>query len=181
MPGAAHFHAIPSGDDPAVRAEAADRCATLLVRGARDRADEEVVARVVSLADTEGLETLADLWAGSPSDSEHIEAAGDLVAFAVSRKGATITTRTGYVVPSNLEVANSAVFAQPSQQPESSFIFNEGVRRAQPMPFAAAWPQLSDEVEDPLHTMFYAPVIDLDALLEAIDTRSQEILAPEEE
>lgn len=115
------------------------------------------------------------------SETEHIEAAGDLVAFAVSRKGATITTRTGYVVPSNLEVANSAVFAQPSQPPESSFIFNEGVRRAQPMPFAAVWPRLSDEVEDPLHTMFYAPVIDLDALLEAIDTRSQEILAPEEE
>jgi hypothetical protein len=69
LPGAARFHAIPAGDDPALRSEAADRCATLLVRGARDRDDEEVVARVVSLADTEGLETLADLWAGSPADS----------------------------------------------------------------------------------------------------------------
>jgi len=69
MPGEGHFHAMPAGDDPAMRAEAADRCATLLVRGARDRDDEEVVARVVSLADTEGLETLADLWAGSPADS----------------------------------------------------------------------------------------------------------------
>jgi hypothetical protein len=69
LPGAAHFHAVPAGDDPALRAEAADRCATLLVRGARDHADEEVVARVVSLADTEGLETLADLWSGSPADS----------------------------------------------------------------------------------------------------------------
>jgi hypothetical protein len=69
LPGAAHFHGIPAGDDPALRSEAADRCATLLVRGARDQADEEVVARVVSLADTEGLETLADLWAGSPADS----------------------------------------------------------------------------------------------------------------
>ena len=69
LPGAAAFHAIPSGDDPALRSEAADRCATLLVRGAHDRADEEIVERVVSLADTEGLETLADLWAGSPADS----------------------------------------------------------------------------------------------------------------
>lgn len=69
LPGAAHFDAIPVEEDPALRSEAADRCATLLVRGARDRADEEIVARVVSLADTEGLETLADLWAGSPADS----------------------------------------------------------------------------------------------------------------
>jgi hypothetical protein len=69
LPGAAHFHAIPTDDDPALRTEAADRAATLLVRGARDLADEEVVARVVALADTEGLETLADLWAGSPADS----------------------------------------------------------------------------------------------------------------
>jgi hypothetical protein len=69
LPGAAHFDAIQGGEDPAARSEAADRCATLLVRGARDRADEEVVARVVSLADTEGLDTLADLWAGSPADS----------------------------------------------------------------------------------------------------------------
>lgn len=69
MPGAAHFDALQGGEDPALRSEAADRCATLLVRGARDRDDEEVVARVVSLADTEGLDTLADLWAGSPADS----------------------------------------------------------------------------------------------------------------
>lgn len=52
-----------------MRSEAADRCATLLVRGAHDVEDEAVVARVVSLADTEGLDTLADLWASSPADS----------------------------------------------------------------------------------------------------------------
>jgi hypothetical protein len=69
LPGEAHFQALPSDDDPALRSEAADRCATLLVRGARDHADEQIVARVVSLADTEGLETLADLWAGAPADS----------------------------------------------------------------------------------------------------------------
>lgn len=69
LPGAALFHQIPADEDPAVRTEAADRCATLLVRGARGLADEEVVARVVALADTEGIETLADLWAGSPADS----------------------------------------------------------------------------------------------------------------
>ena len=69
LPGAAAFASLPGEDDPAQRSEAADRCAALLVRGARDTTDEQVVARVVSLADTQGLETLADLWSGFPADS----------------------------------------------------------------------------------------------------------------
>lgn len=72
MPGARHFEDLvggPETGDPAVRSEAADRCATLLVRGAHSSDDEAVVARVVRLAETEGLEALADLWSGSPADS----------------------------------------------------------------------------------------------------------------
>jgi len=72
MPGSASFEAIEDSDpatDPAVIAEAADRAAIALVRGARDHADEALVSRVVHLADTEGLDTLADLWAGAPADS----------------------------------------------------------------------------------------------------------------
>lgn len=69
LPGAGHFEALTGDVDPAARTEAADRCATLLVRGAHDTHDEEVVARVVHLADSEGLDTLADLWSGSPADS----------------------------------------------------------------------------------------------------------------
>src|SRR4051812_13571750 len=72
LPGAASFEAIESSDpaaDPALIAEAADRAAIALVRGARDQADEALVSRVVHLADTEGLETLADLWAGAPPES----------------------------------------------------------------------------------------------------------------
>ncbi len=72
MPGAGHFEAIEStthGADPALLAEAADRAATALVRGARDQADQDLVSRVVHLADTEGLETLADLWSGAAPDS----------------------------------------------------------------------------------------------------------------
>jgi hypothetical protein len=69
LPGAGRFEAIPADVDPASRSEAADRSATLLVRGARDTADEAVVARVVHLAETEGLDTIADLWSASPPDS----------------------------------------------------------------------------------------------------------------
>src|SRR5436190_8826659 len=69
LPGDRAFHEIPGDADPATLSEAADRAAHALVRGARDQADEALVERVVHLADSEGLETLAELWAGAPADS----------------------------------------------------------------------------------------------------------------
>jgi len=69
FPGAKHFEEIEGAVDPATLSEAADRAAAALVRGARDQADEALVARVVHLADSEGLETLAELWSGSAADS----------------------------------------------------------------------------------------------------------------
>ncbi|SDR88692.1 hypothetical protein SAMN04488570_0644 [Nocardioides scoriae] len=69
LPGARHFESIEGTTDPATLSEAADRAATALVRGARERGDEELVARVVHLADQEGLETLAELWSGAAADS----------------------------------------------------------------------------------------------------------------
>jgi hypothetical protein len=69
LPGDGVFDDLPGGDDPAVRAESGARVAALLVRGARDTADTEVVERVVRLADEEGLDELAQLWATAPADS----------------------------------------------------------------------------------------------------------------
>ena len=68
-PGAGFFEAIESGVDAEAMREAADRAAQLLVRGVHGSADAEIAERVLHLADTEGLETLAEVWAGSPADS----------------------------------------------------------------------------------------------------------------
>ena len=68
QPGSGFFESITGGTDPALVSEAADRAATLLVRGARD-GDEATAERVLHLAETEGLETLADVWSGSPAES----------------------------------------------------------------------------------------------------------------
>jgi hypothetical protein len=74
-PGAGFFEDLTGGADPAVLREAGDLAATLLVRGVRDATaagedDRAVIAeRVVHLADTEGLETLAEVWSGAPADT----------------------------------------------------------------------------------------------------------------
>ena len=68
-PGSGYFEAIESGADAEAVREAADRAATLLVRGVSGSEDADLAERVLHLADTEGLETLAEVWAGCPADS----------------------------------------------------------------------------------------------------------------
>ncbi|MFC6046013.1 hypothetical protein [Nocardioides hankookensis] len=68
-PGGSFFEAITGGTDPALVSEAADRAAQLLVRGTRGAGDAEVAERLLHLADTEGIETIAEVWSGSPADS----------------------------------------------------------------------------------------------------------------
>lgn len=73
LPGSGHFEAQPDREDPAETAAAGHRIATLLVRGPRDgadrQADQDLVERVLHLADTEGLATIAELWAHAPADT----------------------------------------------------------------------------------------------------------------
>ncbi|HEX3296739.1 MAG TPA: hypothetical protein VHR85_07955 [Nocardioides sp.] len=69
-PGDRFFEGLEADDlDPLRLAEAADRAAYLLVRGARDSGDSEIAERVLHLADTEGIETIAEVWAGRPADT----------------------------------------------------------------------------------------------------------------
>ncbi|MEV7428026.1 MULTISPECIES: hypothetical protein [unclassified Nocardioides] len=68
-PGAGFFAEIVGGTDPALVTEAADRAAQLLVRGARASGDAAVAERLLHLADTEGIETIAEVWSGAPAES----------------------------------------------------------------------------------------------------------------
>lgn len=60
---------MAGGVDPSAVQEAAHAAASALVHGARSARDAEVTRRVVRLAQDEGLEVLADLWADAPADS----------------------------------------------------------------------------------------------------------------
>ena len=58
---------IPGDVDPALRSEIAHTTAGALVQGGRATEDPEVVERLVRLVESEGLDTVAALWADSPS------------------------------------------------------------------------------------------------------------------
>ena len=68
-PGDGFFDEIVGGADPAQVREAGDLAATMLVRGARESDDPELAERIVHLAESEGLETLAEVWSGAPADT----------------------------------------------------------------------------------------------------------------
>lgn len=65
----ADFEPFASGVDPARVSEAGQLAAEALVNHGRANSDPEVTARLVKLADKEGLEVLAELWAKSPARS----------------------------------------------------------------------------------------------------------------
>jgi hypothetical protein len=69
LPGDRQLEAAAASVDPAQLQEAADRAATLLVRGVRDSSDDQVADRLLHLADSEGIETIAEVWSRSPGDS----------------------------------------------------------------------------------------------------------------
>ncbi len=69
MPGPALFEAMTDEIDPAETAAAGHRIANLLVRGPREAADEDLVTRVLHLAEEEGLGVIADLWSHAAPDT----------------------------------------------------------------------------------------------------------------
>ncbi|GAA1527572.1 hypothetical protein [Nocardioides humi] len=66
---AAFFDEYADGADPALLTEAAERAAVLLVRGARSSEDAGVSERLVHLADTEGIEAIAEVWSHAAADT----------------------------------------------------------------------------------------------------------------
>lgn len=141
------------------------------------RAAEDLDFDVMPLPSLGVYRTVADMSGYClAADTEHTAAAADFLAFAVGRQGATLTAAPGDVVPSNLEVAHSSAFAQEGRQPASSFVFTEGVRRSQTLPYTALWEELERRVGPLMRRLFYAPVVDLDTLLSEIDERSSRVL-----
>jgi multiple sugar transport system substrate-binding protein len=124
-------------------------------------------------------ETVADVSALClSSDSAHVEAAADLIAFASQDEGARILAGSGAIVPAHLPTLNSDSFTEPGTAPSSVLVFDEAVRRSTTSPFVTAWPNLEEHMAPEIAGMFYDPLLDLDTLLPRLDMESQRIMAP---
>ncbi|WP_207345628.1 hypothetical protein [Arthrobacter sp. E3] len=65
----ADFESFAGGTDPARVSEAAHLAARALVHSGRASNDPEITKRLVKLADRQGLEAIAEMWAASPARS----------------------------------------------------------------------------------------------------------------
>ena len=105
--------------------------------------------------------------------------AADFVVHALSEKAVARVTRAGYLVPANVEVANSSAFLQPGQQPEQAHVFTDSIRYIEALPMLDSWTRLQDVVGPTLRQLVSDPVLDLPALGEQIDEESRRVLDPE--
>ncbi len=110
--------------------------------------ESEVPFDVRPLPSFGSAHTVADLTGLCVDEqSEQLEAALDLVAFAAGNDGSAILARSGATLPANLDVAFSPVFAQQGQPPKSEDVFLGSLRRSGLMPFSPAWPDVAERVE----------------------------------
>ncbi|RHA37972.1 hypothetical protein [Cellulomonas rhizosphaerae] len=58
---------LPGGLDPALRSQVAHTTAAALVHHGRANADPDVLARLIALVETEGLDVVAALWSDAPA------------------------------------------------------------------------------------------------------------------
>jgi multiple sugar transport system substrate-binding protein len=111
--------------------------------------------------------------------SKHTDEAADFLATLIGDEDASALARTGYVMPSNVDVLNSDDFLQTGQRPLHSDVFARELRRAQMLPSTTTWDSVSSATAGSLTQLFYDPVIaPLQDRLKAIDAASVPLFNP---
>lgn len=128
------------------------------------------VGSEATIGDTSGL----CLSAGSTQ----VEQAADFLAYVVSKDAMSRLAATGFVVPTNNEVAHQDTFLQAAQQPAHATVFTDQVRSIRAMPTAAAWPAVESATVPLLSKLLYDPLIQsLEDRLKEIDDTSEPLFS----
>ena len=108
--------------------------------------------------------------------SDNVDAAADLVEFAVGQQGQTIAALSGRTVPSLREVADSPAFLDPSRDPKSSQVFLDAIPIIRRTPVTPSWPEIEDIAAEQLTRAFYAGG-DVGSYLDEIARQGDALLA----
>ncbi|WP_110182179.1 ABC transporter substrate-binding protein [Nocardioides solisilvae] len=158
-----------------------------MIAGHRDlvpelRQVEGLNFNVMSMPTLEAASTVGEVTGLCLSSrTKDAAAAADLIAYAVGEDATARVAQEGAMVPANLAVAASDVFLQPGRQPGRSRVFNTAVRGMAIAPLLESWDDLERAVAPFLLQLLTEPGdLDLDAVTEAADEASREVLDPEE-
>lgn len=112
------------------------------------------------------------------ASSTQVDEAADFLAYVVGNESMSLLAATGFVVPSNNDIAHDDTFLQPDAQPADATVFVEQVRAIKALPTTAAWPAILQTTAPMLSELLYDPLIEsFEDRLEAIDTASEPLLA----
>ena len=111
---------------------------------------------------------------------ERVEQSADFLVDLLSDDALSTLARTGYVMPTKIDVNFSDAFLQPDQQPANARAFVDSARSIVLPPLLDTWPRLESAVDPDLERLLTQPLLDdLDTELKDIDDKSKQVLSPE--
>lgn len=126
----------------------------------------------------EDYATVGDITGLCMSTDAPAEEAADLIVHAISADSVTTVAEAGYLLPTNLEVAESEEFLA-SGDPVSERVFNDSIRRLELIPSLYITPELEEAAEPGLIGLLYATLPDIETMTQNIDEATQSVLSPE--
>ena len=102
--------------------------------------------------------------------------AADVIAFFAEPQNVADVTRAGYLVPANVEAAESDAFLQPELDPMHASVFNETVRDIIDPPLLDDPEELEAAIEPEFSQLFAIGVLDLPTVTAAIDAAGLSVL-----
>jgi len=111
------------------------------------------------------------------ADTEQTQAAGDLLAYLVSRPAVALVAQAGFMVPASTEVAMSDDFLQPTQRPQHAQVFVNAVRSMHVLPIPSTFLTELDRQTSGLISDLFRPGADVPRVTQQIDAASQPVLA----
>ena len=84
-------------------------------------------------------------------------------------------------MPSNNEVSESEAFLQTDRLPAHADVFNRAVGNIVVPPVIEDYARLEEVVHPGIYRLFYARILNIEAVTESIDEASMSAVAPEED
>lgn len=109
------------------------------------------------------------------AQGEHHTESFEYLRFAVGEQGQTIAALGGRTVPSLKSVATSGAFLDPSQPPEHSQVFLDGIPFIRRTPVIPTWPEIEDISAEILTRAFYEEGYTIDDAIRELDEQTREL------
>jgi multiple sugar transport system substrate-binding protein len=110
------------------------------------------------------------------SEPASVSAAADFIVEAISAESVSRVAEAGYLVPSNNEVSESEAFLQTDRLPAHGEVFNRSVRNIV-VPPLLDYDRLEEVIHPGIYRLFYARILDIEAVTESIDEASRSVVA----